>query len=330
VPADYLGMATTAVSAREALGRREGFVLACSAGMAFLGVVGLWVARDAGSNFARDLVDLVETGVAWTAALLCWRTGRAQTGRDRRGWLLLAGSALFWGLGQGIWSYLSIVARSQPFPSPADFFYAAAFPLSVVGLLSFQASPSGLAQRLRAVLDGLIVWLSILFVAWALVLGPIYRAGRGAALLSLAYPAADVVLVSVALTVAARARQARPFAFIAGGTLLFALADGIAAYLGIKGASQGVGLPDAAWIGGFVLIALGALRQKGASELRPASGTGRLAAFLPFAAWPAVLAIVGEMTLRGLPVEPVLVWVALALTAVFLTRQASPYPTVWR
>lgn len=93
-------------------------------------------------------------------------------------------------------------------------FYAAAnagfllFPMAAcVAMLAFPAGYPG-GGRFRMVLDGAIVAASLFVVAWVVVLRQTYGATgveSSAALWSLAYPASEVMTVTVAILVLARA-----------------------------------------------------------------------------------------------------------------------------
>src|SRR5256885_16844510 len=74
---------------------------------------------------------------------------RALGGRLRRGWALMAGSCLAWGLGMAVWTaYESIGGRDVPFPSLADVGYLATVPLAGAAPLIFPPAPR--AGPLRA------------------------------------------------------------------------------------------------------------------------------------------------------------------------------------
>jgi len=71
----------------------------------------------------------------------------------------------------------------------------------------------GRAERVvlqsRSLLDGAVIATSLLYTSWALVLGPMFRAGHTGVLeqaIALAYPLGDVVLVTVVFVVVARIR----------------------------------------------------------------------------------------------------------------------------
>jgi diguanylate cyclase (GGDEF)-like protein/PAS domain S-box-containing protein len=302
---------------------RRSFALGVACVATLLAIVAVWLlGRIGGSFVTRAFTDIVETLVALGAAILCWRASRARSGRDRLGWMLLGGAALSWGAGQVVWSYIELVQRAHPFPSPADLFSVVSFAFSVAGLLAFGASPSGLAERLRAVLDGLITWSSVFFLGWGLVLGAAYHAGAQSLvsiLVSMAYPAFDLVLVAVAVSVARRARSPGPFAFIAAGILCMAASDSFSAYEALRHASSSAGLVDLGWVAGFLLVSLGSLWRDGESEA--AAGHGRLRGFLPYAALPPAMTIVAVRTAQGQAMDPVLAWMGLFLMVLVLSRQ---------
>ena len=111
------------------------------------------------------------------AAAACARTAGASNGRYRRVWLLLACSALSWGLGQVIWSWYEFQGRDVPFPSLADVGYLGGPIFAAAALLAVPMAAQTVAGRLRTILDGLMIASSVLLVSWVLVLSPVFRAG---------------------------------------------------------------------------------------------------------------------------------------------------------
>ena len=102
--------------------------------------------------------------------------------RPARHWapVLLGLGVLSFAVGQGIWAiYELVLHREVPFPSLADLGYLAFIPLTIAGMLSLPAAPARIESRLRTLLDGLMVVTSLLFVSWALVIGPTYRQASG-------------------------------------------------------------------------------------------------------------------------------------------------------
>lgn len=174
----------------------------------------VWIRfRIGGEMTTQIFTNLASTVVPLAAAGACAIAARRERGKAAaaRGWALLGASALSWALGQAVWAYYELILdRDVPFPSLADVGYLGAVPFGVMALLSFPTAPVRLAARLRSLLDGLIIGGSLLFVSWALVLGPLYRAGADglpSRIIGLAYPLGDVLTISIVLVAAIRARR---------------------------------------------------------------------------------------------------------------------------
>ena len=138
------------------------------------------------------------------------------------------------------------------------------FPFAVcVGLLLFPAGYSG-HTRTRMVLDGLIVAGALFEVAWVLVIRSIYDAGGASRLavgLSMAYPAADVVIITVAVIVLARAstRQRMTLTLMTVGIVLMALSGSAFLYLTAHDAYSSASRIDLGWAAGLLIIGVAAL-----------------------------------------------------------------------
>ena len=232
--------------------------------------------RLGGLRFAANYDDIAELCAAWLSAAACLWASRRGEPRMRRSWQLFGASVFFWGAGQAVWGYYEVILGGQaPSPSLADVGFLAAVPLMVGALLVFPVPPVRSLARAVMLLDGGAVAASTLFVSWALVLGPVYRSHQGDVLsqvVTLAYPAGDVLIVIVLLSVAVRASRAGwiPLAFVGTGVLGLAFSDSAFAYLSQSG-DYGVGLNvDIGWILAFILIGLAPI-WTGATEV-PQSG----------------------------------------------------------
>ena len=140
-----------------------------------------------------------------------------------------------WAGGEALWIFYEVVLHQSPFPSLADASYLL-FPIGAgLAMVFFPVGYSG-QSRIRFVLDGFIVAGALFEISWVLVLQDVYEAGgtSGFALaLSLAYPVADIAILTVAVLVLARARTGRrtTLAMLTAGVVLMALSDSAFAYL---------------------------------------------------------------------------------------------------
>jgi diguanylate cyclase len=235
---------------------------------AVLAVVGVAVVALAleltSSTTSNNLSNVAEIVAPAIAAVCAARAARRARHRGwRHGWLLISASCASWGLGQVIWTWFETIRHeSTPFPSVADVFFLLAIPLAIAGLLAMPSSASDPRDRTRVLLDGLIVAASALLVSWVLVLGPILHQNVGSVLqraISLAYPAGDVMILTMAFIACSRSeRSGRSAIGLTGlGFVAFALADGLFVYTSSKTGSVS-NVSNVAWIGGYLLIALGA------------------------------------------------------------------------
>jgi signal transduction histidine kinase len=270
-------------------------------------------------DIALPLAPLMASGASiWTALHLA--------GRRRLAWLLIAASCLSWGLGEALWGYYDgVLLNPLPFPSLADVGYLAAIPLSVAALLCFRSFRDSLAVEVAAAVDALIVASSLFTVSWTLVLDTLYDSSAQDAwtrTISLAYPIADIVLVTLAVYVSLRARSLarRSILLLTFGFVLNSLADSSFTYLTATG-RYATGNPiDTLWLAGFILIALAALSQNsevitGRLQLpsQPVNGLGATAAI------SAALIILVSARIDQ-PLDPVTAIAVLIIAALLLMR----------
>jgi diguanylate cyclase (GGDEF)-like protein len=202
------------------------------------------------------------------AALACLLARRRESGRPAQAWLLLSLSLLAWAAGGLAWTVYEVhLGREVPFPSVADVGYLLSVPLAVAALVSFPGGRMVGVARLRPVLDGAIAAGALLFLSWSTVLGPAYHASVGSFLsqsISLAYPACDVLMATMALLTLARARpgERTTMLLVALGLLLVAAADSSFAWFTAHGAYATGNLFDTGYVAGFLLVGVAALQNR--------------------------------------------------------------------
>lgn len=166
------------------------------------------------------------------------------------------------------------VTGNDPFPSYADVFYLAAYPLLAVGfvLLARQSAPRGDKASL---IDASIVAVAASALAWV-VIGAPYVSEGGSALavgVSLAYPLGDLLVLGflcrLLLTPALRSRSIR---VLAAATTAMLVADSGFLVLDLAGTYRPGNIIDAGWLlfYGLTTAALG-------RNMIPASGAARSA-----------------------------------------------------
>ena len=312
------------------LARQRSLLLVLAAWLAIVIALGAWLHLDwGGPTLTQQLDDVVEFLAAFTGAAFCALAAYRHHGRSRTAWGLIGLSALCWGAGQVAWSYYELISGNQvPFPSFADLGFLSAVPLAIAGVLCFPSAESRATSLIRTVLDGLVIAGSLLIVSWATVLGTVYRLGTGSVisqLISLAYPAGDLVIGTMILVLASRAPRATrlPLLLLAGGLLANLLADSGFAYLTTTNSYGAGNLVDVGWVAGYLLVAIAAwqARSKPASAARDKNSQERGWILLPYV--PVAAAAVTAVIEESLPgeLDPVIFWAMMFVVILVLIRQ---------
>ena len=287
--------------------------------------------RWGGDRVTIAVDDYGEAAAALAGAGACFWTARRCDPRARSSWRLLGVAALAWGVGELWWSHQEVVLDEDvPFPSMADAGFLAAVPLAGLALLIWPGVFHGMSHRLRAALDGGVIAASLLFVSWALVLGPLWRVPEDrmlANVIALAYPVGDIAILTIVLLVLASAdrRQWAPLMLVGAGLSAIAISDSAFAYLTDKGI-YGADLTGAGWFVGWLLVALAAVHPAATETIvdRTTSDdtTESLRAILlPYV--PLILAVgllLGRISAGG-DIGPFLAWDLGAIALLVLIRQ---------
>ena len=162
-----------------------------------------------------------------------WRASRRCEGFPtlRRFWLFLAGAWAAELVADLIFAVYVVGFSSNAYPSLADPFYLAFYPLLLVALVQIPTGVRSHQQRVRMLLDSATIVVGGGAAVWYFVLGPTVTQGGQpflATVVSVAYPVGDLVLLAALGVVTLRrsptALQA-PLALIAVGLLASIFAD---------------------------------------------------------------------------------------------------------
>ena len=290
----------------------------------------LWILLLPTHSWSKHVSNLGLTVMPLVAAWQCAVQARGVAGRLRRGWILMGGSSLAWGLGMVVWSgYESIGGRDVPFPSLADVGYLATVPLAVAALLIFPTAPQRPAAQIRTVVDGLVIGASLLIVSWILALGPVVRGG-GTGLLAdvigIAYPLGDVIMATIVLFAMVRSRLGSPLGrltllLLSGGLLASAVSDSGFSYLALQEAYASGMRIDVGWFLGYLLVFLAARQapRHAAAWMEPPL-TSQSATAVPYAAVGLAGGTMIAALVRG-RVDPFVFWVAVFLVVALVARK---------
>ena len=289
----------------------------------------LVLSLDTGTRRAIVVDDLGNLVSPLLAALACALAARRSRGRLRWSWGLLAGYAATWALGQLAWVWYEVDRNvAVPFPGLPDIGYVASVPFVLAALLAHPDAPRLTSGLFRLVTDGVLVGASLLAVSWRLALGDAYRSmgahGLGQ-VLGLSYPVFDVVVLTVLVLLAIRAKGGlgRPFLLVAASLAAGAIGHVVYGVLAQNGAWQPGSPVDAAWGVGFLLLALGAHAETGAPRV---AGEARLvslrSSLLPFAPLCVLVVVTVTDDARGVGVDDLSRGLGYCIFVSILLRQA--------
>jgi hypothetical protein len=233
-------------------------------------------------------------------------------------WLAIAAGIFTWFVGDLLWGLYEMVGR-DPFPSVADLFYVAGYPLIATGL-GYAAWRRGriVGAETGALLDALLVAVLASLLAWVYLIDPILddtALSVGEKLVSIAYPIGDVLLVSFAARfVMGASWDVLALWLLASGLALTLVGDVVYASSILSG--DGDRLWGTTLLAGLLCFALAGLSptMRALTEERPGSATApdsirRALLGLACAIPPGVLAV------QSLRDEPLYLWVTIIAMA---------------
>ncbi|MGQ7297735.1 putative bifunctional diguanylate cyclase/phosphodiesterase [Quadrisphaera sp. KR29] len=298
-----------------------------------LGALAVWsagLAVTAGAPAAQHFSNGALMAVAVAAGAAALLRARREHGHVRRFWLLLGFGVLSWGAGQAVWTwYESVLGLEVPFPSAADVGYLGFPVLAAAGLAAVLLRRRSRAGRLRDLVDGLLVATALLVVSWLLVLRPIVSSGDRPLLtvISLAYPVADIVVMTALVHALARARQLReslpvPLGVVGAGLAAFAISDVSFVYLTNTGLYSSGSPTDSGWFVGFALLLLAARLDAPAIVREGVESHRILSNALPYTAVVvALVTSVTEVVLRDHSSDLVTFWLRSLMIVLLVARQ---------
>jgi PAS domain S-box-containing protein len=229
-------------------------------------------------------------------------------------WLLLGLSQLLWAAGDASWAtYELILHTPAPYPSTADVFYLAAYPMVMAGLILF-ARRSTRGHSSIVLRDALIVALLVGMAAWQLVVEPYLNASglvATADIVGISYPIMDVLLIGVvaALFLGSPAKSVA-ISFLLVGVAGVLVADGLYSFAALAGTYDGASWYNTGWLFGYVLVAAAACHPSAHQVDKRTRSTSELHFRTLFGVGLAAICVVVVQDYRGQRISPIVVAIA--------------------
>ena len=169
--------------------KREPYLLWLVAGLPLVGVYFL---------APGSVQDLTSPTLALAASLIILLRSLRFEGALRVAWILIGAGFLQSAIGDGLWTLYEVVWEIEPFPSYADLFYVAFYPLITAGLVTLVRWHR--AGDRDSLVDAAIVAIGAGVLTWVFIMSPyVFDSSMTLVerLVSLAYPVGDLLLLAV-------------------------------------------------------------------------------------------------------------------------------------
>lgn len=171
-------------------------------GLAMAAYVALLEFRPGSEATTSLLMNLFSNAAAGAATVLAVVAALRSSARDRLAWLFIAAGFGIWTLGDLVWTAYGLAGVSPPpYPGIPDIGYLGIVPPLVIGLAKLNSGTSW-QQRTRRLFEPMPVILASMGVVWHFGMLPVFRDAEAPffeRIVSCAYPAAEIVLLSAAL-----------------------------------------------------------------------------------------------------------------------------------
>ncbi|MFD8309207.1 diguanylate cyclase domain-containing protein [Streptomyces sp. NPDC059690] len=194
-------------------------------------------------------------------------------------WCLFAAGMAPYAAADAIWGLYQVRRVEVPFPGVADWLYLGSYLLFAAGLVILARQQSG-RLHWAGLVDAGIVTLGFATLSWAFIIAPYLHSRMSAwpLALSIAYPAIDLVLLSMAARLMLTTHTHTPSSLLCLGWLLALLAaDGLYyATQATTGTAIAENVSEVTWMLSSVLLGTAALHSSVARPSRPAQDQERL------------------------------------------------------
>ncbi|MFI5843768.1 putative bifunctional diguanylate cyclase/phosphodiesterase [Catenuloplanes sp. NPDC051500] len=289
--------------------------------------LGRWGSDDA-RRFVTDLVHVPISLVYTVLGLRIVLRGQ-RTPRTQRAWMFITAAFGCRMVAQVSWFIEDAVLGYPSYPAVADYLFIAFVPLMFTGLLVMPTDRRSRIDRIKLVLDALIVAAGTFMILWYLLLGPIVvteNVPLHQIVFSSALPVGDLLLVlALAIVLMRRSTGAdTAMRLLAAAVALFVTADVAYGYLQLHVGFVGGTWPDLFWLSGDYLLVLAAhqtYRQDHAAS-EGADRRGAAVNWLPYGAIALAYGLLGYLArAQGLYPLGGMIIGAIVMTSLVIARQ---------
>jgi HD-GYP domain-containing protein (c-di-GMP phosphodiesterase class II) len=256
-----------------------------AAGVILLGMAAVVVfipANEARQNFA----DGIYPAINFLASIALFYAARQSFIHSRRlglAWSILTVAQLSYALADLAWFILEAILHQSPYPSIADVFYLAYYPLLLLGILLFPGKHFSTRGWLETALDFTIIMLVACLGFWNYLLGPLASYGSAdpwlKQILSLAYPVGDLILFWALMFLAYRRSQEQdrgPIYLLCAAVTIMIVTDCIYSYETLADTYVSGGLVDLGYLATVLITGLAGILHARSIQSHKRQQTPRL------------------------------------------------------
>ena len=184
-------------------------------------------------------------------------------GHVRLAWIVLFLGELTHTIGDIIWMIMEVGLHQTPFPSLADGWFLAQYPIFAIGIFLLPRVPLTSSEKLKVFLDTGIVMIAAVILFWVLLIAPTIESNKGSdaytLTLSVAYPAMDLLLVFALIELLFRRIKSIPLGpilLLIIGTTVMIGTDSFYFGQSLLNIVDSGGLADNGWIVAYLLVGL--------------------------------------------------------------------------
>jgi diguanylate cyclase (GGDEF)-like protein len=222
-------------------------------------------ARVTGMDLSTALINL------FSAGCLIWAAVRSRTRSRRlaRVWTLIALAQICLTAGDAIWAVLELGLGVSPFPSIADAFYLAYYPLLVAGLLLLPTHRPNRDEAIQKMLDMAILIVSSILVSWNFLIRPLLAAtpaqeSLAIHVLTVAYPTGDLLILWTLIVLMynqVHSQRETPLLLLTLGAVVMVITDTIFSMQSAAGTYASGGMLDMGWLIAYLATGLAGVAQ---------------------------------------------------------------------
>jgi diguanylate cyclase (GGDEF)-like protein len=183
-------------------------------------------------------------------------------------WLLMAIGQLIYTLGDLSWLLLEVILEEPPYPSFADLFFVAYYPIFFIGTVLLSLENHVITQKFKNTLDMAIIISGAFLFYWFILLQPLAAANLNepwfTRALAAAYPVGNILLLAAILWLLNsnpnRYAKTQVITLLLG-ILVMIITDTIFSYQSLRGTYESGTILDAGWTLSYTLTGLAGLQQ---------------------------------------------------------------------